>query len=188
MSLPKQGGGDAPQPEDAPISRAFERDTRAKNLIIVREIYDSENAQERFESELEDALALGAETIVLEPMKLGDETARWIRVGNCLHKTAVLSGLSGIICAFAWPKRPFVYFPICTLSLAATSIYIISWQNDPCCKYQVEHEPSKLPTLRSLNIGSPIVIVKRDDTRRKYLHTVISISAVLYASWRYYYY
>lgn len=35
--------------------------------------------------------------IVIEPVRLGDETARWIAVGNCLHKTSVLAGLGSII-------------------------------------------------------------------------------------------
>lgn len=39
----------------------------------------------------------GCEVIVIEPTQLGDETARWISVGNCLHKTAVGSGLGAIV-------------------------------------------------------------------------------------------
>jgi len=173
MSLPKStGSGDAPK--------------HPKNLIIIREIYDSENTQDKFESELEDALISGVETIVIEPMRLGDTVARWITVGNCLHKTAVLSGMAGVICTFIWPRRTLAYTPLCSLSLAATGIYFLSWQSDPCCKYQIEADPGRLPELRNLNIGSPIVIVRKDDTRRKYLHSIISISAVMYAGWRYY--
>lgn len=35
--------------------------------------------------------------IIIEPVKLGDETARWITVGNFLNKTAVVSGISSIL-------------------------------------------------------------------------------------------
>lgn len=47
--------------------------------------------------ELERALEAGIHTIVIEPTTLGDETARWIAVGNCLHKTAVLAGFGSIV-------------------------------------------------------------------------------------------
>ena len=64
---------------------------------MIREIYDGENAQERFELELERALEASVPVIVIEPVRLGDETARWIAVGNCLHKTAVIAGLGTVI-------------------------------------------------------------------------------------------
>lgn len=60
-------------------------------------MYDSENAQETFELELERALDANCMAIIIEPVKLGDETARWITVGNFLNKTAVVSGISSIL-------------------------------------------------------------------------------------------
>lgn len=71
--------------------------TQSTEIAVIREIYDGENAQERFELELERALEAAVPVIVIEPVRLGDETARWISVGNCLHKTAVLAGLGSII-------------------------------------------------------------------------------------------
>lgn len=65
-------------------------------IAIIREVYDSDSAHETFELELERALERGVPTIVIEPTTLGDETARWIAVGNCLHKTAVLAGFGAI--------------------------------------------------------------------------------------------
>lgn len=67
------------------------------NVAIIREVYDTENAHETFEYELERALESECSLIVIEPSKLGDETSRWIAVGNCLHKTAALSGLAAIV-------------------------------------------------------------------------------------------
>lgn len=64
-------------------------------MAVIREIYDCDNAQ-RFEVELERALEAAVPVIVIEPTQLGDETARWIAVGNCLHKTAVLTGLGSV--------------------------------------------------------------------------------------------
>lgn len=74
----------------------FYRD-ESSNVAIIREVYDSENAHETFEYELERALESECSLIVIEPSKLGDETSRWIAVGNCLHKTAALSGLAAIV-------------------------------------------------------------------------------------------
>lgn len=73
------------------------RDESSNNVVIIREVYDSENANETFEYELERALESECSLIVIEPSKLGDETSRWIAVGNCLHKTAALSGLAAIV-------------------------------------------------------------------------------------------
>ena len=73
-----------------------DRQLDPSQVAIIREVYDSENAHETFELELERALEAGCSVIVVEPSRLGDETARWIAVGNCLHKTAVLSGIGAI--------------------------------------------------------------------------------------------
>ena len=43
-----------------------------------------------------------------------------------------------------WTERPTVPVPCAGLSLFCTALYTISWQFDPCCKYQVEHDASKL--------------------------------------------
>lgn len=63
---------------------------------MIKEIYDSEYSRETFEIELDKALDAGCSVIVIEPTQLGEETSRWISVGNCLHKTAVISGIGAI--------------------------------------------------------------------------------------------
>ena len=35
---------------------------------------------------------VGCRTIVIEPTQLGEDTARWITIGDLFHKTALLSG------------------------------------------------------------------------------------------------
>lgn len=60
-------------------------------------MYNDENAHESFEYELEKALESECQLIVIEPSRLGDETSRWISVGNCLHKSAALSGTAAVI-------------------------------------------------------------------------------------------
>lgn len=162
---------------------------RRPKIYVIREIYDSENAYENFEQQLERALAQECETIVIEPFKLGDETARWIAVGNWLHKTAVLAGFGSIMAAFVWPNKFFINAPLAMLSTLCTGLYSISWQFDPCCKYQVESDPKQLNqlALQSLNNSSPVVLVRRDDTRRKVLHTAVTIACLAQTGLRQYY-
>ena len=127
-------------------------------------------------------------TIIIEPSKLGDETARWITVGNCLHKTAVTTGLGSLGCGLAWPDRGYVYLPLGFASVVCAGVYAVSWQLDPCCKYQVERDAShlqKLP-LHQLTSSCPVVLVRRDDTRRKLLHNTAALLAASYAAWRIY--
>ncbi|RVE48174.1 hypothetical protein evm_007234 [Chilo suppressalis] len=71
-------------------------DLKPSSVAIIREVYDSENAHIKFEMELERALEAGVRVIVIEPEPLGEETARWIYVGNLLHKISVYSGLCSI--------------------------------------------------------------------------------------------
>lgn len=92
---------------------------------------------ETFEAELEKALEARVNYIIIEPQRLGDETARWITVGNCLHKTAVLSGLASIVCGSLWPERPVFSSPLCAISIFCTGLYTVSWNVDHCCQYQV---------------------------------------------------
>lgn len=67
-----------------------------EEAAVIREVYDNENAHDVFAEELERALDASAPVIVIEPHRLGDETARWIAVGNCLHKTAVITGIGAV--------------------------------------------------------------------------------------------
>lgn len=141
-----------------------------------------------FEMELERALVAKCPMIVIEPSKLGDETSRWISVGNCLHKTAVLSGFGAIITDCFFPGRFYVSTPLAGISTICTGLYMISWQFDACCKYQVETDISKLSKLplQTLTSMSPIVLVHRDDSRRKILHSVVTIAAIALCSYRLY--
>ncbi|XP_014670715.1 PREDICTED: transmembrane protein 11, mitochondrial-like [Priapulus caudatus] len=159
-----------------------------KDWHIIHEIYseDDVDLQESFEVELERALEAKCNIIVIEPPKLGDETAKWIKVGNCLHKTGVLAGLGSLVSAGIWQDQCFLSCPLAVISMACTGIYTVSWQFDPCCKYQVEHDPKRLSCLplHTLSSSSPVVLVRRDDTRRKLLHSSVSALAGLVCTWR----
>lgn len=75
----------------------FSRLLHSTNVAVIQEVYDGEFSQQCFQMELERALDAECEIIVIEPTQLGDETARWISVGNYLHKSAVVSGFGAIV-------------------------------------------------------------------------------------------
>lgn len=166
----------------------MDSDENGQETAIIREIYNGKDAHENFEIELERALEASCKTIIIEPSKLGEDTAHWIGIGNCLHKTAVLAGFGSLVSGFIWPDRPYVYCPFGAVSLFCTGLYTISWQFDPCCKYQVENGPKELEKLplHTLNSTSPVVLVLRDDNRRKLLHWTATLTAVSYCGWRLY--
>ncbi|XP_075687401.1 transmembrane protein 11, mitochondrial [Rhinoderma darwinii] len=151
---------------------------------IVHEIYNGENAQDQFEYELEQALEAQYKYIVIEPTRIGDETARWITVGNCLHKSAVLSGTFCLLTPLVLPLEysSYLSLPAGILSLTCSSLYGISWQFDPCCKYQVEYDAYKLSRLplHTLTSSTPVVLVRKDDVHRKRLHNTIALAALAY--------
>ncbi|XP_012273184.1 transmembrane protein 11 homolog, mitochondrial isoform X2 [Orussus abietinus] len=170
------------------VDEAGDRDDAA-NVAIIREVYDSENAHETFEYELERALESECSLIVIEPSKLGDETSRWIAVGNCLHKTAAISGLAAIVTGLVWGDRPYICGPLGFTSIITCGLYTVSWQFDPCCQYQVETDTSKLPHVELLAVlgpSSPTFLVRKDDTRRRILHTTITLTALCVCAWRLY--
>ncbi|KAJ8920699.1 hypothetical protein NQ315_004838 [Exocentrus adspersus] len=157
-----------------------DRVLHSTNIAVIREVYDSEYSQHCFSVELEKALDSCCSYIVIEPTQLGDETARWISFGNYLHKTAVLSGITSIISGFVWPQSFTPQAPLSILSVLCTGLYTASWQFDHCVKYQVERDPRKLarlPVLGALTAASPVVLVRKDDTRRKILHCTVSITS-----------
>ncbi|CAG0901321.1 unnamed protein product [Darwinula stevensoni] len=153
-------------------------------IAIVREIYNGENSQEQFEMELEKALEDSYEIIIIEPSQLGKDTQLWISMGNCLHKTSVLSGLGSIISAYVWPGKTCTFMPLAILSLVCAGLYTLSWQTDPCVAYQVEQNAGK---VERLSAGSCVVLVRKKTTPRIILHSTISMLAACTCAWRFFY-
>jgi len=151
-----------------------------RDLFIVREIYEAPDPQGRFEHQLEQALMEEYQTIVIEPYQLGDETARWIAVGNGMHKTAVVSGLFSLVTASVWPSKTHLFIPATIIAAVCTGVYSLSWQHDHCCNYQVETKPEKLAHLPIDHISTsvPVVLVRRDNNARKFLHSAVTAACV----------
>lgn len=158
---------------------AFTRGRIPQGVAIIREVYEHEYSAEEFEVELDRALETKAHTIVIEPARLGEDTARWISCGNGLHKIAVLSGAGCLVSGGIWPERGIIFLSLGFTSMVCAGVYAISWQFDPCCKYQVEYNMMKVPKLplHSLTTTTPVVLVRKDDQRRKLLQNVLAVAA-----------
>lgn len=128
--------------------------------------------------------------IVIEPTMIGEETARWIQVGNCLHKTSVITGLGCFVSPWVLPKafKEPISLVCGGVSIFCAALYGVSWQFDPCCQYQVEYDTRKLAKLPlgSLTSSSLIVLVRKDDKYRKRLHNLVAGSVLIYCSWKIY--
>ncbi|EDV27901.1 uncharacterized protein TRIADDRAFT_52909 [Trichoplax adhaerens] len=155
------------------------------SCAIIREIYDSENSHEQFELDLENALEARYDVIVIEPASIGDETSRWITVGNCLHKTAVIAGIGCLFSPLFLPTSwKVLSFSSGAVSVTSASIYGLSWQFDPCCKYQLERDSLKLAKLALPNLtsSSPVILVRKDDSYRKKLQNFFAIASACYCA------
>ncbi|XP_055707328.1 transmembrane protein 11 homolog, mitochondrial isoform X2 [Phlebotomus papatasi] len=160
-------------------------DEHQPQVFVVKEVYDGGNAQENFESELDRALFARIKYIIIEPPRLGEETARWITVGNILHKTSVACGLSSIVSGFLLPNHCIISVPLCAVSVIFTGLYTISWHFDPCCQYQVEKNRKTLEKL-PLEGKDSVVLVYSENTRECYIQRTVTILAAAFCAWRFY--
>ncbi|XP_055377029.1 transmembrane protein 11 homolog, mitochondrial [Condylostylus longicornis] len=162
-------------------------EVKSPTIHVIREVYDSGNAHESFEAELDKALEAKVDYIIIEPTRLGDETGRWITVGNCLYKTAVLSGLSSVVSGLIWQDRPVFSAPLCAVSIFCTGLYAVSWISDPCCQYQVEKDPKKLANVPKLSeFSSPVVLALKENKKAKYFHRGVTLIASAFCAWQIY--
>ncbi|XP_052070202.1 transmembrane protein 11, mitochondrial-like [Mytilus californianus] len=147
----------------------------------------SEDQQEETEQELQTALESKAKYIIIEPHLVGELTVRWIKVGNFFHKVSVVSGVIALAVMYTKSDKLFIYLPLATTSILSAGLYALS-SNDPCCKYQIEismKNIEKLP-LHNLSSSSPVILVRRDDTRRKWLQNIVAVTSGGLSLWRLY--
>jgi hypothetical protein len=161
----------------------------SEGMAIIRDIYDG--AHELFESELERALEAGLQTIIIEPIRLGEETARWISIGNCLNKTSIITGLGSIISGMIWSDKPNTQCSLATISLLSHGIHSLSWQFDPCSNYKVETDPKKIAELcvDCADQQKPVVLIRRPNyeiKRNNIFQTAISLIAFAFSAWKLY--
>ena len=61
----------------------------SSGCIVIREVYENGLASEFFALQLDYALDAGAPVIVIEPSRLGRETAQWLAIGAGLRHAAL---------------------------------------------------------------------------------------------------
>ena len=132
-------------------------------------------------------------TIVLECKDLGLEVVRWIRMGNFLHKSSVLSGLFSLTALAMFPTPICIYsggvFGI--VSVVCAGLYSFSWQYDPCCKYQIDYGVRSLSKIPRDEFSKPqqlFILVYRNDRYRKRLHNSIALFTLGLFAWQVYRY
>ncbi|CAG0897717.1 unnamed protein product [Cyprideis torosa] len=159
--------------------------SEARNLVaIVRDIMeDTEDARERYLGELDTAIELDYDIIVIEPPVIAEETHIWLKCSVILQRVAVLCGIGSSALAVTRPQAPMSYYGTpAVVSLLAWALYRVSWVTDPCSRYEVPGRPYLFFRLL------PVQTVERKDffiVRRKHrklkdsLVTVSALSAVL---------
>ncbi|CAG7832973.1 unnamed protein product [Allacma fusca] len=158
-----------------------------KNVWIIKEIYDSENALENFELELDLALKKQTPTIVIEPLALAEQTGRWIAVGNFFHRAGILCGFTSALWYLIWPRQS-ICGCLSGLGFVCSSLYVLHWNLDPCGKYQVERNVDRLRKLHIPHTGSAVVLRKQNNNMgRKLLHismSTLSIGVCIFGVYR----
>lgn len=156
-------------------------------ICVIREIYEGQDSYEKFNFELDKALDERYETIVIEPHKVGEETKRWIMMGNLLHRTAFTAGLGSAAINLITPQFPPLYFSLCAVSSFCTSIYWLSWGCDPCVRYQVETNPAVLKQriTNYSELTAPAVVLRlKDNTKINWAHRSCCLLAVSLCAFR----
>ena len=157
---------------------------------FIRASYGPEDQSDDLEEQLEDALEDEAIHIIIESKRIGDETTKWIQMGNFLHKSTVLTGFSCIVTGLTVSTKynNYICIPFGVFSLSCASLYGVSWQYDPCCKYQIEQDPQTLASLQIENLTSSLVVVlkRREDKYRKRLHNFFALGVAGYFGWKCY--
>ncbi|KAL3309846.1 Transmembrane protein 11, mitochondrial [Cichlidogyrus casuarinus] len=131
-----------------------------KTFAVIRAVYENRNSPEQFVKELDFVLSKKVSIVVIEPDSLGEETWRWIKIGNFLHKTSVVTGM--------------VVQSISQLPAALT--------------HRTQHSPKSTCSINGSTIASsgdptgpplkPVVIIRRDHFARIVVHNSVAALAV----------
>jgi len=164
-------------------------------IKVIQELVQDYNAlgYKQALAELDQALIEMYPTIVIEPLRLGDDTARWILVGNLLHRTTVWAGIGGCVSVALLPDSALLWLPVplAILSLGSFVGYTASWMSDPCRNYQVEQDKQRLAALNLNNLSSSnsvVVLTLTDDFRRRCMHSAVALFTASVFSFRLYKY
>jgi len=177
------------------MTEASSSEADSEDLVVIREVYDSDNAQEIFEMELERAIQSGCKTIIIEPTQLGEDTERWISYGNYLRRSAVVAGMASIMVGFYWEDKTFLPLPLGFTSSLCASLYTVCWAFDPCSLYKVEHRSATKRSSRKRQSSSsskdslvipPVVIIRQNPSSRasNYTHIIAALASFTFCLWK----
>jgi len=170
----------------------FERDDNPYDpgVALIREIFDG--GDDLLDTELERALEKRMHTIVIGAHRLGEETARWISIGNCLNKTAVVTGIGSILAGIVWRERRTTQCCLAGISLVTNGLHFLSWQMDECSHYKVEtdvdHIRAKCVDIFE-DFDKTVVLTRRspnDIKRTNIFQTAISLIALAFTAFKIY--
>eukprot|EP00039_Didymoeca_costata_P012330 m.176917 g.176917 ORF g.176917 m.176917 type:complete len:187 (-) comp15449_c0_seq3:3725-4285(-) len=112
-------------------------------------------------------------------LPLGSQIARSIQCGNFLHKCSVLSGLGCFVFGLMRNQTALKLTLGCaSSSITCATLYGAFVQADPVSKYQIDEtgeEARDIPSKYMPSLSSFVVLVRRDDTARKFLHNGLGL-------------
>lgn len=171
----------------AVIPRPVAAAAGSAGCVVIREVYENGLATEFFALQLDYALDAGAQVIVIEPSRLGRETAQWLAIGAGLRHTALSAwSLSLLAAALRYDGTSL----LCAAAGGAlATVYAVSWRPDPCSGYRVERNSRQLQRLplRDVACTSPVVLVRREHSRLRHgIYSTVVVSALGVCAWRLY--
>ena len=158
-------------------------------MTVIREIYNGVDAQELFENELDRALDAGCDLIVIEPERLGEDTVRWIGLGECLHCTVLVTGSGSVVTSLLWEEKPYIYCPLTGLGLFCAAFYNFSWKQDPCSMYRTATQTEKEQCTRNLAPQSHTVLIRRQGGQsghRSLIQSAVALISITFSVWKLY--
>ena len=153
--------------------------------IVIREVYENGLASEFFALQLDYALDAGAPVIVIEPSRLGRETAQWLSIGAALRHAAVATWSLSLVSAAL--RHDGTAFLCGAVAGAAATVYTVSWRPDPCSAYRVERDDRQLQRLplRDVACSTPVVLVRREHSRLRHgVYVSVLLATLGIYSWR----
>jgi len=153
--------------------------------VVIREVYENGLASEFFALQLDYALDAGAEVIVIEPSRLGRETAQWLAIGAGLRRSALSAWSLSLVAAVLRHDGAGL---LCAAAASALgTVYVVSWRPDPCSEYRVERNSRQLQRLplRDVACTTPVVLVRREHSRlRLGVYSSVAIASLGVCAWR----
>lgn len=146
--------------------------------------------------QLDEAVNLDVDTIVIEPTKVGTRTVTWLTLGKYLRRFSTTMGVCCLLSGIKLNKNFIISFngnielTIITgsLNLVFGTFYFISWNSDPCIKYKYEENLKKLSIKvprDQIRTSKPIILVKNSYYNlTNFMHYSVFSLSLTYLTYR----